>query len=124
MRVLLLWLIVAIYLGGAFGFARLNSSVFESNARPAGLGLLVLFFLPASLIGLLLMACVLTPFWWLYPERHVSLIDLEGTNAEKEAWAEYRAILSRKPLWRRLAEKLKLAPHTGPQWPMLGEDAV
>ena len=124
MQVLLICLIVAVYMGGAFGLARLNGTAFEEKPRPEALKLLDLFFLPANLIILLLMGCVLTPFWWLYPERHASIIDFEGTDEEKRDWSEYKAILSRKSFWRRLAEKLKLVPYTGPQWPMLDKDAA
>ena len=87
-------------------------------------GFLSWAMMPLSISALLLMAVIFTPYFWLYPERHASILDFEGTDAEKRAWSEYKAVLSRKPFWRRLAERLKLVPDLGPPWPMLNQDAA
>jgi len=58
---------------------------------------------PGALIVLLLLALPLSiPYFWLYPERHKTTIDANGTDAEKTALAEYRSALRRDSLWNRL----------------------
>jgi hypothetical protein len=57
---------------------------------------------PGALIVLLLLALPLSiPYFWLYPERHKTTIDANGTDAEKTALAEYRSALGRETLWNR-----------------------
>lgn len=63
------------------------------------------FFAPAALLGLFAMSLVLTPFWWLYPERHAHVHDFEGTTEQQAELRRWRAELAEKPFWKRLCEK-------------------
>ena len=74
-------------------------------------------FLPTFVIWGLVLCCPSIPLYWLYPEKHMTTIDFEGTEKEKQKLREYRAILSRKSVWRRLAERLGLAQKADPPWP-------
>jgi len=42
------------------------------------------------------------PYFRLYPERHATIIDFEGTEDEKAELAAYRAALKRETLWSRI----------------------
>ena len=81
-------------------------------------------FLP--LAGLLLVVVVIvasTAYFWLYPERHAHVLDFSGTEEERRALVEFRRALARKPLLRRLAEKLRIVPSNDPPWPGSERDA-
>lgn len=110
--------VFASYMSAALGVARLNAVFWKERPRASGLIVLDLLFLPAYLLGLLLLCCVLTPYWWLYPERHLHALDVEGPEEQMKAWADYKVLVRRKPVWRRLVEKMKFAQPTGPQWPI------
>ena len=70
--------------------------------------LLIWAALPFSIIALSLVAAVWIPYFWLYPERHMTHTDLEGSVEEREALARQRAALSQKSFWHRLTERLGL----------------
>ena len=58
---------------------------------------------PGCLIVLFVVVGPLSiPYFWLYRERHRTVIDFDGTESEKVALAEYRVALSRESLWARL----------------------
>lgn len=103
---------MVVYLVAAYGAARIND--FVETEQPTWRKLIALPFVPAYIVGLILLFCLLPAFWWLYPERHAHELDVEGTDEEMREWAEYKALLSRKPFRRRLAEKIGLVPETGP----------
>src|SRR4051812_35168214 len=42
-----------------------------------------MIFVPIALAGLFVAAIVATPYFWLFPERHMHLVDMEGTDEEK-----------------------------------------
>ena len=63
---------------------------------------------PFILIALSLAAAVSTPYFWLYPERHMTRTDFEGSVEEREALAQQRAVMSQKSFWHRLTERLAL----------------
>ena len=71
------------------------------------LGFLALWL--AALPGLLALWLVLTPFWWLYPERHAHVHDAGGTPEQQEELLRWRAELAQKPFWKRLREKFSRA---------------
>jgi len=79
--------------------------------------LVALPFLPTFVFWVLILGCLSIPLYWLYPEKHRTTIDFEGTEEEKQKLLEYRAILSKKSLVRTLAEKLGLAQKADPPWP-------
>jgi hypothetical protein len=65
----------------------------------------ILFF-PAYACLLLVAGLLATVGYWLYPERHLTVIDLEGTCEERRQLTDYRRALARKPFLRRVGEKL------------------
>jgi hypothetical protein len=79
--------------------------------------LLSLPFLPAFVVWFILMAVFSIPYWWLYPEKHRTVIDFEGSEEEKQKLREYRNFLSKKGVFRRLAEKLGFMQKNDPPWP-------
>ena len=87
-------------------------------------GFLWFVLTPASLLVLFLAAGVFVPYFWLYPERHAARVDFEGTDAQKEVIAQYRGLLSRKPFWRRVAEKLGLVQSVDPPYPRFDSSAT
>lgn len=64
--------------------------------------------LPFSIIALSLAAAVSIPYFWLYPERHMTHTDFEGSVEEREALAQQRVALSQRSFWHRLTERLGL----------------
>ena len=63
---------------------------------------------PFIVIALSLAAAVSIPYFWLYPERHMTDTDFEGSVEEREALAQQRAVMSQKSFWHRLTERLGL----------------
>ena len=55
--------------------------------------LFVLFFIAGPLS---------IPFFWLYREKHMTVIDVDGTELEKEALFQYRSALRRERFSDRL----------------------
>ncbi len=41
-------------------------------------------------------------YFWLYRERHKTVMDVDGTETEKRALADYRSALRQETLWNRL----------------------
>ena len=76
--------------------------------------LIVLPETPATIVWLLLLWMGSIPYVWLYPERMAMVTDFRGSEEERKALAELRAVLRQKSLLRRLAEKLGLAPSSSP----------
>jgi len=116
-RTVILILLSVAYLVAGAGLARLNTTVFRNSDRLLLRKILNVVFMPASLILLSCLALASIPFFWLYPERHARLFDFEGSPDQKSALAEARSVLRHKKILRRLAERLHLASHTGPEWP-------
>jgi hypothetical protein len=107
----------ATYLAAAGLVARLNGMVFPRTKEAFWQKITAFIFMPANVVLFLLLLAIFALFFWLYPERHRHLFDLEGTDEQRRALADVRAALRQKTLWRRLAERLRLAPRVGPEWP-------
>jgi len=60
-------------------------------------------FHAANIVLCFLLAAIFIPFFWLYPERHRHLFDVEGTKEQRRALAGVRAELRQKTVWRRRA---------------------
>src|SRR6478672_3720275 len=110
-------LALATYLAAAVWVARLNGMVFPRAKEALRQKIAAFIFMPANVVLFFLLAAIIIPFFWLYPERHRHLFDFEGTDEQRRVLAAVRAELRQKTLWRRLAERLRLAPRTGPKWP-------
>jgi len=89
----------------------------QSGENPIWKKLISLPFLPAFVVCVIILSIFSVPFWWLYPEKHMTRIDFEGNDEEKAKLREYREILRKKSIWRRFAERLGLAPKAAPPWP-------
>jgi hypothetical protein len=74
-------------------------------------------FLPAFVAWGIVFALLSIPLYWLYPEKHMMQIDLEGSDEEKQRLKEYRAVLWKKGLARRLGEKFGLIAKSDTPWP-------
>lgn len=77
----------------------------------------ILLTAPGCVIALFVLAVLLTPYFWVYPERHAHIIDFRGTAKQKEALAEYRRACKKRGLFRRFLEKIHLAKDSRPEWP-------
>jgi hypothetical protein len=73
-----------------------------------------MLFVPIALLGLLLMTVIATPYFWLYPERHMHIADLEGTDEEKRRLEQYREYRRKVGIWRRIAERAGWRPFDKP----------
>lgn len=71
-------------------------------------------FVPVALIGLLLMALVAVPYFWLFPERHMNVVDLSGTEAEKLRLGQYREYRKKTGIIGRIAELCGWRPFDKP----------
>ena len=76
---------------------------------------------PACVVWLFALMVVITPYFWLYPERHAHVIDFEGNEEQKKALSDFRAAMRTKPFLRRLFERLHLVRRTDPPWPKILE---
>jgi len=56
----------------------------------------------ALIVVLLIVGPFSIPYFWLFPERHKTTTDANGTDAEKTALAEYRSALRQETPWNRL----------------------
>lgn len=74
-------------------------------------------FLPAFVVWGLLLCCLSIPLYWLYPEKHLTQIDFDGTDEQKQKLKDYRSTCAKKGLLRRFIENIGLAQRTGPPWP-------
>ncbi|NCC52458.1 MAG: hypothetical protein EOM20_14740 [Spartobacteria bacterium] len=74
-----------------------------------------MLFVPALLLFMTLFIPFFNVYFWLYPERHKNVVDLEGSEEEKaelEAVREYRKSVGVRA---RLAEKLGWRPYDLPE---------
>jgi hypothetical protein len=63
-------------------------------------------FVPGLLAWMPLALVAATIYFWLYPERHRTTIDVHGTEAEKAALEAFRSALASETVWHRLMVKL------------------
>jgi hypothetical protein len=63
-------------------------------------------FVPGILVWAPLAMIAATIYFWLYRERHWTVIDRNGTEEEKAALAAFRSTLSSETAWHRLMVKL------------------
>ena len=108
---------LAAYLAVAICLARLNATVFRNAKDGFWQKIIAFVFFPAHIVLFFLLAAIAIPFFSLYPERHLHQFDVEGTDDQRRVLATVRAELRQKTLWRRLAERLRFATRTGPEWP-------
>ena len=113
----ILEIVFILYMFAAAVLARLNATAFKERSKKNYYKLIQLPFAPAFILWLLILASFSIPYWWLYPEKHMTTIDFEGSEEEKQKLHEYRTILSKKGFVRRLAERLGLAQKADPPWP-------
>ena len=70
---------------------------------------------PFFLLALLVLGVVLTPYWWLYPERHMQLADgPDAPSEQKRELAAYREYRRRVGVFHRLLERLHVVPFDHP----------
>ncbi len=70
---------------------------------------------PLFLLFLLGLLVVSTPYWWLYPERHMQVADDPDAPPDlKRELAAYREHRRRIRIFRRLLERLHLVPFDHP----------
>ena len=70
---------------------------------------------PLFLLFLLALFLVSTPYWWLYPERHMHLSDAPDAPPEqKRKLTAYREYRRRVGIARRLLERLHIVPFDSP----------
>jgi hypothetical protein len=96
----------------------------ESLEDPLWKKFVVLPFLPALVVWVLIHCCLSIPYFWLYPENHMTMIDCEGTEEEKRRLQDYRLACGKKGLLRRLIEKIGWAQRTGPEWPFQDDEPI
>ena len=70
--------------------------------------LIIVLSAPGVIVFLLFLAIFSIPYFWLYPERHVNIIDVDGSKEQQQALQEYRFRLKKKKFFRRLFEKLHI----------------
>jgi len=63
-------------------------------------------FVPGLIVWAPLAMIAATTYFWLYRERHWTIIDRNGTEEEKAALAAFRSTLSSETFWHRLMVKL------------------
>jgi hypothetical protein len=73
-----------------------------------------MIFVPIALAGLFVAAVVATPYFWLFPERHMHVVDTEGTDEEKLRLERYREYQKRVGVAGRIAERLGWRPFDMP----------
>jgi hypothetical protein len=71
-----------------------------------GAGVVMWLTMPGCVVLLFVAAALSIPYFFIFPERHASSIDFDGTEAEQAAMQEYRRAVSRIPLWRRLGARI------------------
>jgi len=71
-------------------------------ALPVLVVTIVVVVVPLAVLSLLL-----TPYYWLYPERHAQQADFEGTEQEKARLHRWRAAYQRLPFIARLRHAIE-----------------
>lgn len=74
-------------------------------------------FLPIIFVWGIIFAVLSFPYWWLYPERHVTAVDVNGSEEEKRMLKEYREACGQRGFLRRLSERLGIFPNADPPCP-------
>ncbi len=69
---------------------------------------------PGCIVFLLILTIFSIPYFWLYPERHVNIIDVAGSKEQQQALQEYRLRLKKKSIFHRLFEKLHILHSSEP----------
>jgi hypothetical protein len=69
-------------------------------------GLVMWVTMPGCAVLLFVAAALSIPYFFIFPEKHASSIDFDGTEDEQRAMQEYRRAVARIPLWRRLLARL------------------
>ena len=72
---------------------------------------------PGCLIALCVLAPLSVPYFALYPERHATIWDFEGTREQKQAMEEYRQECAKRGFMRRIAEAVGIRKHSRPDLP-------
>jgi hypothetical protein len=83
------------------------------TARPWILWLLLPFVLPVALVfGLVfvMIALVVTPYFLVYPDRHLQKIDIDGTDAQRARLARWRAGYRALGFFGRIRRAVKSYP--------------
>ena len=89
------------------------SSRKNGAGTPVWQGPIMLLMTPGNLLLLLGLCFILVPFFILYPEKHLTVVDAHGTDAQRAALGEVRSRLGQKKLWRRMAERLGFTAEVG-----------
>jgi len=72
---------------------------------------------PGCVFALFLLAVLSGPYFFLYPERHMSYWDFHGTDEQRKALETYREDCAKRGIFRRAMEKFGLMKYSGPEWP-------
>src|SRR5215831_13446127 len=94
------YLVIAQLLNMTIARPARDVSLFRFPASP-----FILLSAPATIFWLFALWLISIPYVWIYPERVVTSTDLQGSEEEKKALSQLRAVLRQKSLFRRLAEK-------------------
>jgi len=67
-------------------------------------------FAPVIIAGMFLTIPIAGIYFGLYPERHMTKTDMDGTEEEKARLAAYREYRKRVSFFGRIAEQLRIKP--------------